>query len=454
MALLLLLLLVMQLVSSSLASPAADITRSSGMINYPEPSREPTYNRNNQYPPQQQQQFGQYGNNGGGGSSPRVRIPLTRNISLDVYSDRLRAPEVSYFGAIGLGSPAKMFNVVFDTRSSETWIPYYNWFPFANNLHYSDGYSCKDSRSCRAHKRECTLDYRGTKLSGETYEDMMTFYEDMQKDDAQMLPTRTLSFEQNFLAIDNTDDEQFRYKPYDGVIGLAPVAQSSSGTRNVLLSMQHELQRQGQLVQSSANGPLDDSYYRSATNNYQVPFLVMFGLWFNPNQNSRHGAELTLGGVDEARFSGDIFFHKLTSWYEWQLQLSHVMLGSLVVSCSSGCQASLDTGANSVVGPREDVESIYSSLQAHHEEESNLWLVDCARIDQYPMLMFRIDDTPYTLLPRHYIRLFKYRENIVCHLAIKAWDQPNWLLGTSFIGAYYTVFDFANRRVGFATPRG
>lgn len=428
----------------------ADITRSSGLVNYPEPSREPNYSRSNYDP---QQQFGGGANYRQGGHPASVRITLTRNTSISSYSDRLRAPEISYFGAIGLGQPAKMFNVVFDTRSSESWIPYYNWFPFANNLHYSEGYNCKDSRTCQALKREYTVDYRNTKMTGESYEDTLTVYEDMQKDDAQMMPTRTLSFGQNFLGIEDAEDEQFRWKPYDGVIGLAPVAQSSSGTRNILLSIQQELQRQGQQVQSGPGGPLDDNYYRSSQQ-HQMPYLLLFGLWFNPNQNSRHGAELMLGGVDENRFSGDIFYHKLTSWFEWQVPVAHVMLGSLVVSCSSGCHASLDTGANSVVGPRQDVESIYSDLQAHYEQDSGLWLVDCQRLDQYPLLMFRIDDTPYTLLPRHYIRLFKYRDNIVCHLAIKAWDQPNWLLGTSFIGAYYTVFDFANRRVGFATPRG
>lgn len=385
---------------------------------------------------------------------------LTRNIS-NLNQARLTAPEVSYFGAIGVGTPAKMFNVVFDTGSSETWLPEYTWNPFANNLHYSEGYKCGDSRTCQALKREFNLVYRGTKLEGETYADMFTIYQDMQKDDATVLVAPSLSFNQNLLAIDEAEDEQFRWKPYDGVVGLAPVPQSGSGTRNILLSMQQEHQRRMSSGDNSVynsngheTGPssvVDNNGLGGRYNNQYVQ--LMFGFWFNPNQNSRHGGELMLGGADENRFSGDVFFHKISSWFEWQLLLNNVMLGGQVISCQGGCTAVFDTGANSLVGPSQDVETIYSELQAQHNREANLWVVDCDRIDQYPVIVFRMDNSPYTLYPRHYIKMFRFRDQVVCHLAIKPWSQQGWLLGTSFIGAYYTVFDFTGRRIGFATPR-
>lgn len=438
---------------------AADLTRSSGLVYFPDANEDinmqinPNHSRNlNLYP-------------------ARIRVTLTRNIS-NLNPGRLSAPDISYFGAIGVGTPAKMFNVVFDTGSSETWVPYYNWFPLANNLHYSDGYKCGDSQNCKTLRKDYTLDYRGTKMTADAYEDKLSIYEDMQKDDAMILVAPHVEFTQNFLAVENAEDEQFRYKPYDGVVGLAPVAQSASGTRNLLLSMQQAQQERLQNNNNDPNNNYQDQHdhpnnqispYPSqdganfAAGYYRQPGAaytnLMFSFWFNPNQNSRHGGELMLGGVDENRFFGDLFYHRLSSWFEWQLPLSYVMLGGQVISCANGCHASLDTGANSVVGPREDIEAIYNSLEAQYERDANLWLVDCNKIDRYPNLVFKIEETPYTLLPRHYIKLFRYRESVVCHLAVKAWDRHDWLLGTSFIGAYYTVFDFAGRRVGFATAR-
>lgn len=436
----------------------AEVTRSVGIVNYP-----------NGVPMPYSGSYGGQMNQSGGYNVPyyiptKIRILLTRNIS-NLNTNRLSAPELSYFGAIGVGSPPKMFNVVFDTGSSEIWLPYYNWFIFANNLHYSDGYHCKSSSTCIAHERKFTLDYRHTRMSGETYEDLFTLYEDMQKYDAPVIMVAPqTSFGQNFLGITDTSDEQFRYKPYDGVIGLAPVAQSSSGTRNILLSLQQEQQRRIQVQQVGGNyqaqpggnympeaGP-GAAYYRPSSGQLNQADLV-FAIWINPNQNSRYGGELMLGGVDENRFVGDIFFHRINSWFDWQLPLTYVQLGSQIISCSNGCNAIFDTGANSLVGPRQDIELIYQELQAQYERDADLWTVDCARIDQYPSLVFRLDDTPYMIYSRHYIRMFRYSDNVVCYLTIKPWDQPNWVLGTSFIGAYYTVFDFSGRRIGFATPR-
>lgn len=427
---------------------SANLTRSSGLVYYPEPeSSDPNS------PPFSADAFM---NNNNGPIRSRIRIALTRNISnLNTY--QLTEPEISYFGAISVGSEKKMFNVVFDTASGQTWLPYYSWLSiFANNLHYSDGYSCKDSTTCVSLKREFVFDYRNTRLSGDAYEDVFTIYEDMQKDDAILLVAPSLSFKHNFLAIDDASDEQFRYKPYDGVIGLAPVTQSESGTRNPLLSIQQEIQRRMGLPSSvlnpsvAPNQMFDHSHYRQASSQNEL----MFSFWFNSNQNSRHGGELMMGGVDENRFSGDIYFHRVTSWFDWQLPLNYVMLGGQVVSCQYGCTVTLDTGANSLVGPREDIQAIYTDLQAQHDRDSNLSLVDCNRIDSFPILTFKIDDTPYTLSGRHYVKMFRFKDKIVCYLSIKPWDEQRWLVGTSFIGAYYTVFDFANRRIGFASPRG
>lgn len=362
-----------------------------------------------------------------------IRIRLTRNISFPDQYYRT-APLVSYFGVLGVGTPKKHFNVVFDTGVSDSWLPYSNWYlPLANNLHYSNGYKCGDSKTCNKGDKDLKILYRGTRLSGDTYEDNFMLYEDATKDQVESpLIIDSVEFRQGFLGVDDTSDEQFRYVPYDGVIGLAPMDQSKSGM-NVLLSLLQAVDRQ---------------------QGYQYnQHRMMFSFWFNPNQQASHGGELVLGGVDPSKISSNFQFHRTSGWTDWRLSMSSVRFGSKVISCQDRCAAIFDTGANSIVGPKDDVEAIYSNLGVHKDQNSDLVIVNCGDIDSFPELTFHFDNQPYLILPRHYVRMFNYKGGIVCYMAIRPWDRPDWLMGTTFIGAYYTVFDYENRQIGFATPR-
>lgn len=437
---------------------ASTLTRASGLYDQTLPAADPNYPPN--YPPGPHD----HGNVPYGQTPNRIRIELTRNLSrIDPYSSaRLIVPELSYFGAIAIGTPPKMFNVAFDTGTSEIWVPYYTWNPLATNIHYREGFTCKDSSTCVSPRREFTIDYRNTRMDGETYEDVFTMYEGMHKDTAPMMVTPEISFAQNFLGIENTNNDQFRYKPYDGVVGLAPVQQSTSGTMNLLLSLQREFDRRINAVPMNNTYPSNNNYVPPVDEyGRQVPYYgqrqhifdLVFSIYINPNQNSQYGGDIMFGGVDEERYYGTINFHRVVNWFHWQISLMGVQFGGQVVSCPNGCTATLDTGANSIVGPKEDVDLIHSQLEARYEIEAKAWTIDCNRLDTFPMLTLRFDNTPYALYPRHYTRMFRYKNQVVCVLAIKPWDKPDWLLGTSFIGAYYTVFDFGNRAVGFATPR-
>lgn len=363
-----------------------------------------------------------------------IRILLTRNISHPDTSG-MREPKITYFGALGVGTPAQLFNVLFDTGSHETWIPYYTWSPFADNVHYSIGYRLGKSQTAHQTQQELTLPNRNTILSGTVVEDVFTLFEDMTKEDSTVMVNTEKRFNQAFLLVDEASNEDFRYVPYDGVIGLAPIHQSKSGL-NILLS----------LLQANGVPPQQSNYYGDNRG-------LLFGLWFNPNQQSRHGAELTLGGIDPTKMSSELSSHRMASYTDWILNLSNVKFGGRVISCPSGCSAILDTGAFSVVGPQQDVESIYTILGATLDEASGLRLVECDKIETYPDLTFSFDGTPYKLEAAHYVKLFRYKGNIACYLAIKPWDRDDWVLGTTFIGAYYTVFDQGNRRISFATPR-
>lgn len=373
-----------------------------------------------------------------------IRILLTRNISFsDPFSTYAQAPIVSYYGAIGIGTanPAQLFNVVFDTGSSETWVPYYTYSIFANNVHYSNGYHCPSSPTCRTQDRKVYFNQWQTGLEGRIMEDTVTLFEMMEKEqipfnlgDRFDLPGTT--FAQIESASGNSDKtaEQFRYKPYDGIVGLKPSPYSPSGCRNLLYSLRQFL-------------PEYDQY---------AGFPYAIGFWFNPDQQSRHGGELTLGGYDRNRIGGGnrFSFHRTRNGFEdWSLTLNRVSFGSQRLGCLDGdCVARLETGINSIVGPREEVEQIYSILGTSFDPNSEFAQVNCADIQAMPQLTIVLDNSPYVLYPVHYVKRFMYKNSQVCYLAIKPWDQQNtWILGTTFIGSYYTLFDFKDQQIGFAT---
>jgi phytepsin len=84
------------------------------------------------------------------------------------------------------------------------------------------------------------------------------------------------------------------------------------------------------------------------------------------------------------------------------------------------------------------------------------YIVDCTQVSSLPNIEVTLNGIVYTLTPQQYILVEGAAGEELCLLGIAGINLPPqlgqlWILGDVFIGAYYTVFDFANKRVGFAT---
>jgi phytepsin len=81
--------------------------------------------------------------------------------------------------------------------------------------------------------------------------------------------------------------------------------------------------------------------------------------------------------------------------------------------------------------------------------------VDCHQISKMPNLAFTIAKKTFTLTPEQYIVKLEQSGQTICISGFMAFDVPPprgplWILGDVFMGAYHTVFDFGENRIGFA----
>lgn len=79
------------------------------------------------------------------------------------------------------------------------------------------------------------------------------------------------------------------------------------------------------------------------------------------------------------------------------------------------------------------------------------YTIDCAKVSTLPNLDFHIGGKTYSVPGKDLV----IQAGGTCLFAMMGMDIPSgpkWILGDVFMRQYYTIFDYGNKRVGFATP--
>ncbi|XP_039551898.1 gastricsin [Passer montanus] len=316
----------------------------------------------------------------------------------------------SYFGEISIGEPPQKFLVLFDTGSSNLWVP---------------STDCK-SPACLNHAKfkasaSATFSPSGQSLTVSYGSGSVTI---LLGSDTLRIQSITVTGQE--LGLSQEEPTQpFYFADFDGILGMAFPSLAVGGTATALAGML----QQGQLAQP------------------------LFSFYFSRQPSYEYGGELILGGIDPGLFQGDITWAPVTQKLYWQVALEEVAIGQSVTSwCSQGCQAIVDTGTFLLTVPQEYIESILEALGAQETSYGVSYAVDCSDTPSMPPITFGIGGARLALPPAAYV----LNSNGYCTLAIEVTylpsqdGQPLWILGNVFLKEYYTAFDMANNRVGFA----
>ncbi|CAA7261676.1 unnamed protein product [Cyclocybe aegerita] len=189
----------------------------------------------------------------------------------------------------------------------------------------------------------------------------------------------------------------------------------------------------------------------------------LFGMYLAPKTVGN--AELTLGGVDSAKFIGSPIFVSLPSGTgsTWQLASPGISVNGKTTSLLHTSRTIIfDSGTSNILFSTNTANAIYALISPDikpNPNEPGTYGIACDRIPSLPAM---IDITftsqtgaPFNLsIPSSELSVGPFAsDSSLCQTLINAFDGLE-LVGGSLLKHYYSIWDVGRRRLGFAPAAG
>uniref|UniRef100_A0A3B4UAJ3 pepsin A n=1 Tax=Seriola dumerili TaxID=41447 RepID=A0A3B4UAJ3_SERDU len=299
----------------------------------------------------------------------------------------------TYYGVIGIGTPPQFFRVLFDTGSSDLWVPSVRCTSSACDRHGK--FNSSASSTFQAGTNPFYISYNSGFAAGSTGYDIMKISD--------------LYVEHQVFGLTETEAVFLGSVPWDGILGLAFPSMSLEGGTPIFDNMWN----QGKIPQN------------------------MFSMYLS---SSVEGSVLILGGTDPSYYTGDInwipLYHATNFW---NIQIQSITINGNTVACSGGCEAVVDSGTSLITGTSKDINNINGWLGASPGQYGDA-AVTCSNMNLLPNIVFNINGYSFSLPPSAY-------SASGCRTGFA---PGTWILGEVFMRQFYTAFDVGNNMVGFA----
>ncbi|ONK63041.1 uncharacterized protein A4U43_C07F10780 [Asparagus officinalis] len=238
-------------------------------------------------------------------------------ISLKNYMD------AQYFGEIGIGTPPQTFVVIFDTGSSNIWVPSSKCY-FSLACYFHSKYRATKSSSHTEKGDKCKISYGSGTISGFFSEDHVQVGDLIVKDEIFIEATREGSL-------------TFLLAKFDGIVGLGFPEISVGDVPPIWSSM---------LEQKLINEKV-------------------FSFWLNRNADETDGGELVFGGVDPKHYVGNHTYVPISRKGYWQFDMGDFLVGGKSTGyCAAGCAAIVDSGTSLLAAPTGVVAQVNHAIGA------------------------------------------------------------------------------------------
>ncbi|AAF27055.1 F4N2.8 [Arabidopsis thaliana] len=350
------------------------------------------------------------------GSNDTVSISLKRhtlNVGGTSFGGLKNFDGVVFYGEISVGSPPQKFNVVFDTGSTDLWVPSKEWPEETDHKHPK--FDKDASKTCRLMKGgEVNIAYETGSVVGILAQDNVNV-------GGVVIKSQDL-----FLA--RNPDTYFRSVKFDGVIGLGIKSSRAQGSVTVWENM---------VKQKLITKPI-------------------FSLYLRPHKGDGgedpNGGQIMFGGFDPKQFKGEhVYVPMKLSDDRWKIKMSKIYINGkpAINFCDDvECTAMVDSGSTDIFGPDEAVGKIYKEIGATKV------IIRCEQFPALPDIYFEIGGKHLRLTKHDYVEV-KTNPKKRCRLRIvKSKNRrKDWVLGEAFMTKFHTVFDYGDvktPRIGFA----